>query len=330
MQLSSRTIYRCLIIFFGFAVAKALLSCKNDSKIAAEIEGIPVDVELKLFHQEFAEADTTELDQLRDRFPNLLPAQVPDEFWNEKLSGRDTIFNVLEQTVVKRKFDFAKLEKQIQSVQKHVKFYFPDFQELDAYTIISEVNYDKKVTVRPDGIYIAIDTYLGSDNELYQGISAYKRENLNIEEFPADLSLTLAGLFVKPDLDRTFLSTMVYYGKLHYLQELFTPQSEEAHLFDTTAEKFMFMQESENQIWRYFVDQEMLYSTDQKLYSRFIADAPFSKFYLEIDRETPGGVGRYIGYRIVQSFMENNDINIDQMLALPADKILNQSGYKPL
>jgi uncharacterized protein YjaZ len=92
----------------------------------------------------------------------------------------------------------------------------------------------------------------------------------------------------------------------------------------------MFMQESENQIWRYFVDQEMLYSTDQKLYSRFIADAPFSKFYLEIDRETPGGVGRYIGYRIVQSFMENNDINIDQMLALPADKILNQSGYKPL
>jgi hypothetical protein len=32
--------------------------------------------------------------------------------------------------------------------------------------------------------------------------------------------------------------------------------------------------------------KEMLYSDDQKLTSRFINPAPFSKFYLEIDNES--------------------------------------------
>jgi hypothetical protein len=43
-------------------------------------------------------------------------------------------------------------------------------------------------------------------------------------------------------------------------------------------------------MWRYY-RKEMLYSDDQKLMPRFINPAPFSKFYLEIDNESPGQVG---------------------------------------
>ncbi len=313
------------------AFAKALLSsCINDSKIEQEIASIPLDIELRLFHEAFAEADTTELPRLKNEYSDLFAPGIPDGFWKDKLAGRDTIYDLLEKAVKKRDFDYESMEKDAENVQKHVKFYFPDFSPIDLTTIISEVNYDQQITLTPQQIYLAVDTYLGADNDLYQGISSYKRENLNIEQMPADLGLELAGLFVEPNMNRTFISSMVYHGKLHYLQSLFAPAASGDQLFDTNQEKYEFVVASENQIWRYYVDRELLFSTDPKLISRFITDAPFSKFYLDIDDSTPGGVGRFIGYRIVSAFMENNDVTLDQMLALPADDIFNKSGYAPL
>jgi hypothetical protein len=54
-------------------------------------------------------------------------------------------------------------------------------------------------------------------------------------------------------------------------------------------------------IWRYFI-KEMLYSDDQKLVP--VLYAALFKFYLEIDNETPGQVGGWIGWQIVRSYMK--------------------------
>ena len=73
----------------------------------------------------------------------------------------------------------------------------------------------------------------------------------------------------------------------------------------------------------------MLYSDEQKLTSRFIDAAPFSKFYLEIDNDSPGSVGTWIGWQIVRSYMENNTITLDQLLKTEAKEIFEKSKYKP-
>ena len=73
----------------------------------------------------------------------------------------------------------------------------------------------------------------------------------------------------------------------------------------------------------------MLYSTDSKLANRFINPAPFSKFYLEIDNESPGRVGAWIGWQIVRSYMKNNEVSLKQLLVMDATEIFNNSKYKP-
>jgi len=72
-----------------------------------------------------------------------------------------------------------------------------------------------------------------------------------------------------------------------------------------------------------------LYDTDQKLIPRFINPAPFSKFYLEIDNESPGKVGSWIGWQIVRSFMENNDVSLQQLLQMDNKELFEKSKYKP-
>ena len=77
------------------------------------------------------------------------------------------------------------------------------------------------------------------------------------------------------------------------------------------------------------MENNLLYSTDSKLPNRFINVAPFSKFYLEIDNDTPGRVGTWVGWQIVRSFMENNDVTLQQVLQMDPMELFQKSKYKP-
>ncbi|EAS18599.1 gliding motility protein GldB [Flavobacteria bacterium BBFL7] len=322
-------IYRC---FKYLAFAKALFilsSCNDSSKVEQDIAAIPIHSEIKLFHEEFAQSGPDDLDHLKQTYPMLFPQRFADSVWIAKLTGADTIQSVLENAVDDRNFDFQKIHDDVDDVFRHVEYYFPEFETPDIITVISEVDYRRKVTPTQSQLLIAIDTYLGKDHELYAGINTYQKEGLQISHLPADVGLAYAYLFVQPSMDRTLLGSMVYHGKLHYLQELFAPQSTGAQLFNYAPDKYDFTVFNESEMWSFFVDENILYSTDPKLQSRFILPAPFSKFYLEVDQDTPGGVGQYIGYRIIKAYMENNETPLDAMLTLPADVIFNKSGYKP-
>ena len=73
-----------------------------------------------------------------------------------------------------------------------------------------------------------------------------------------------------------------------------------------------------------------MFSTDSKLPGRFINPAPFSKFYLEeIDNESPGKIGQYIGWQIVRAYMENNNVSLNELLITTTEDIFNNSRFKP-
>ena len=122
---------------------------------------------------------------------------------------------------------------------------------------------------------------------------------------------------------------MIYYGKQLYLKDVWIPGSTDYQKIGYSEEEFKWILENETDIWRYFIENEILYSTDQKLLNRFIYPAPFSKFYLEIDNESPGSVGKYVGWQIVRSYMKENSTSIQQLMILEGEEIFKKSKYKP-
>ena len=69
---------------------------------------------------------------------------------------------------------------------------------------------------------------------------------------------------------------------------------------------------NEKEIWNFFVSKEMLYSTDPELIKRFISPAPFSKFYLNIDVDSPGQIGQWLGLQIVKAYQKKERKSIKQ------------------
>ncbi len=313
------------ICFFLFMLS--IVSCNDASRTEAEIEKIDVNFKLIRFDQKFANATKDSLSKLKENFPFLFPEQYPDSVWVNKLS--DSIQQELNTEVTGVFPQFSEETDELHSLFQHVKYYFPDFKVPDVITITSEVDYKNKALYTGDYLFLSLDTYLGEDHKFYIGIQEYLKKNFKKDQIIPDAAGEIAKEYVPKADSRTFLSHMLYYGKILYLKDLFIPDASDAEKIGYTRDELVWAQSNEDQIWRYFIENEVIYDTDSELYTRFLYPAPFSKFYLQLDSESPSRLGQYVGWNIIRSYMEKNDVSVKKMLNTSAEEIFNKANYKP-
>jgi gliding motility-associated lipoprotein GldB len=313
------------IIFLLCAIA--FVSCNEEAKIEKEIAKVPVDFQVVRFDREFAEATPNNLLQLKEQYPSLFPKQFSDSVWIEKLN--DTIQQEIDTEVAKAFPSFENQKAKLHSLFQHIKYYFPQFEAPKVFTVTSEVDYKNKVILQDDYLFISLDTYLGEEHHFYIGIQEYLKKNFKEDQIIPDVANAFAEKYVKRSSSRTFLAHMVYYGKLLYLKDKFIPEINDAEKIGYSEEEFIWAQKNQAQIWRYFVENELLFDTDTELYSRFLYPAPFSKFYLQLDAESPAKLGQYIGWQIVRSYVEKTNASLEEMINTDAETIFNKANFKP-
>lgn len=313
----------CVLFLFGVL----FFSCNNESKVEKEIEKIPIDFELIRFDMEFAQATPADLPKLKTEFPAFFPEQYNDSIWIEKLT--DTLQHQLENEVAKTFPKDEALNQVLVPLFQHIKYYFPKFQTPVVVTTTSDVDYRNKVILAEKMLVIGLDNYLGAEHHFYEGIDKYISKEMKPSQIGPDVAEAYARVYIKPPNKASFLGQIVYYGKELYLKDIWLPNISDAEKIGYTEEEFQWAEENEEYMWRYFVEKELLYNTDPKLGARFVSPAPFSKFYLEIDNESPGMLGRYLGWKIVRSYMKNNEAEVQQLMVTDADEIFTNSKYKP-
>ncbi|CAH8282597.1 gliding motility-associated lipoprotein GldB [Mariniflexile fucanivorans] len=303
-------------------------SCKNESGLENDIAKINLDAKIERFDLLFAEINNENLPKLKQAYPFMFSEKYPDSFWIEK--SQDTLQKQLFKEVEKTFLNMDETELEIESLFNHLKYYFPEFHTPRIITTTSDVDYRSRVIVTDTIAVIALDTYLGSNHEFYENIPKYLREDLKKERIVVDLATEYAKKYIYQQPNKMFLDELIYFGKELYFKDVIIPFKTEAERIGYTKEQLDWATSNENYIWRYFVERELLYSTDAKLAGRFITPAPFSKFYLEdIDTESPGRLGQYIGWQIVRAYMENNDVSLKDMLIKSPEEIFNNSKFKP-
>ncbi|HLT49189.1 MAG TPA: gliding motility lipoprotein GldB [Aequorivita sp.] len=313
----------CLFVLLGVL----FFSCNNESKFEKEIEKIPINFEIIRFDKEFAAATPADLPKLKAKFPAFFPKQYNDSIWVEKLT--DTLQDQLEVEVLKKFPKEEVIEEILVPLFQHIKYYFPDFRTPVVVTATSDVDYRNKVILADSMLVIGLDNYLGSEHRFYEGIDKYVSKEMKPSQIGPDVAETYARQYIKPPNKGSFLGQIIYFGKELYLKDLWLPNEKDAEKIGYTEAEFEWAEANEEYMWRYFIEKELLYSTDPKLGARFINPAPFSKFYLEIDNESPGMLGRYLGWKIVRAYMENNKTSTQQLMVTDAEEIFTNSKYKP-
>jgi gliding motility-associated lipoprotein GldB len=303
------------------------LSCNNESKVESDIANIKVEFNIERFDRAFATAQSKDLQKLKTTYPFLFSKRISDSVWIGNM--RDTLQLQLFAEVDTKFGDLKEIHNDVKQLFQHLKYYDKTFTEPRVIALTNFVDYRNKTITTDTIVLIALDNYLGSNHEFYADIPKYLTQIMEPSQIVSDLATDYSQKYIFQSQRKSLLDEMIYFGKELYFKDKIIPFKSDAEKIGYTEEQFDWAISNESYIWRYFIERELLYSTDNSIASRFVAPAPFTKFYLELDAESPGRLGQYIGWQIVRSYMENNDVELLAMLQKEPAEIFNNAKFKP-
>jgi gliding motility-associated lipoprotein GldB len=302
-------------------------SCDQKSKVEKAIDETPVgSIKVERFDKQFFETSPNDLGKLKKQYPYFFSPKINDTVWINKMNA--PIWKEVYTEVQKKYPSTDGIKEELETLVRHMKYYFPKTKTPKLITLISDMDYSNKAIYTDSLVIISLELYLGKEHKFYE-FPKYITKNFEERQMMPDVVTSFSQRKITPPIEKSLLSQMIYSGKECYLKDILLPEYTDAEKMGYTPEQIVWCQENESYIWRYFIEKEMLYSDEPKLSSRFIDPAPFSKFYLEIDNDSPGRVGTWIGWQIVRSYMENNNTSIEQLLKTDAKQIFEKSKYKP-
>jgi hypothetical protein len=83
-------------------------------------------------------------------------------------------------------------------------------------------------------------------------------------------------------------------------------------------------------MWAYFLDQGLLYETDNIKMQKYLCEAPFTPGIGEKNESAPK-LAVWTGWQIVRAYMDKHpEVSLQQLMAdNDAQEILNESKYRP-
>jgi gliding motility-associated lipoprotein GldB len=304
-----------------------LFSCGSKQENSVDVREINVDFSIDRFDVDFYTATENTLGKTKEKYPFFFSGNEPDSVWINKINNKDE--KELFSETQKLYKDVSFLRDDLEQLFKHIKYYNPRFKSPKVITLLSNIDHQNKVVYTKDYLLISLDVYLGATHKFYVDYPNYIKETYNKNHLIVDVGTAIIKTEVKGSNDRTFVGKMVKEGLKLYLLDLYIPKASNANKIGFSEEKHIWAIDNEVQVWKYFIENKLLFSTDTKLNKRFIDLAPFSKFYRAEDNRSPGRIGAWIGWQIVRSYVKYNDVSLQKIIEISPEEIYKNSKYKP-
>ena len=224
--------------------------------------------------------------------------------------------------------DFSDIQLDLELAFGRFATSFPSFPIPEITTFFGGFNYG--VVTYDNHIAIGLENFLGKGSKFYKylGDPKYLRFQKQRRFISSNvMEVWFNENFQKYLVGRDFLSQMIHRGKMMYFLNVMLPETDMADKLRFNLKQMDWVEENEASIWEYFIQEDLLFSKKASKFRSFINYAPFAK---GMPKEAPGRVAYFIGYRIVNSYMENNKIDIRELMSLTDSRqFLQDSRYKP-
>ncbi len=335
----------CYIAFCFFTLI-IFATCGN--KDAVDISNIKVDLQPVRFDKEFAALDTnnlqTDLKKLYNKhtwFTNL---------FTEYLTGwgkyNDTALAVqngarhfltykdyinLQKTVSEKFSNTSKIDAEISTLIKHVKYYDKAYKTPKLYYFVSGLNLYSAITY-DTLIGIGLDMFLGKDYPFYPSVQMPQYQ-INLCE-PKYIPIKMASAIYQEKHEfnpagKNLLALIIERGKEIYYLSKVLPQTPIADLLGYNEAQYAWMKKNEGLCWNFFITQQLLYANEFQKVVPYVTEGPSAP---GLPMESPGSVGSYIGFEMVSKYAaKQKNLSLLKLINKQEDpqNFLQDSGYKP-
>ena len=326
------------LILIGFLIT----SCSTKPKI--DIENVEINYQFLRFEQDLFDPNKDmdiKVRELENKY-GVFFTRFIENIINAGTNGDDQVTNNLKnfvydsdiQTIYKKvneKYTDLSVESlELENALKRYHVALPKKVVPSVTTFISGFSYTIAVTDSTLGI--GLDMYMGNDFAFYDMLRfpQFKKNRLARKYLVKDALMGwLQSEFLKSENEKTFLSQIIYQGKLLYVIEQLLPDAKPQDLIGYDDNQWKWCRTNEEPMWAHFISNKLFYSSLFSEYHKYINEGPFTPGF---DRESPDQTGYYVGWQIVKSYMSNNpNTSIEELLMLDDSKtLLSKSGYKPL
>lgn len=220
------------------------------------------------------------------------------------------------------------IQSELNTAFSRLHYLYPDWTIPTVYMFVSGFN--STVFYYDDMLGVGIDMYLGSDYPYYTNVVYdYQRPTMQKQYVVRDLmSMYLAYNIAYNSQYNRLLEQMIFRGKQLFLLSQLLPDAPDWQIIGYTPEQWAWCLHYEQAIWNRIMEKRDLFKTESSVLSSYMNEGPFTA---EVTQDSPGRLGLWVGWRIVESYMHSNqDITIHDLMAEgDAQKILEQSYYRP-
>lgn len=272
-------------------------------------------------------------DFLNIYFEDIMRVGPPDNPMTADLFSRfvkDPNWRELQETIESRHPD---LEEEAARITEAFKRYAVHF---DADTLPKLVAYNSGFNVgvypTPQWLGVGLEWYSGNDHPIIDRLPPdlfpqYKRDKMRIDYLvPNAVKGWLMVQYANQLEGKDLLGHMVFHGKMAFVTSALLPDVPLTDILNYTQEQIQWCEKNEFDVWKHFVENDLIFTNDAGQINRMTGEGPFTH---GMPPESPGGIGVWVGYRMVESYMKRNaDTDLKTLIDMNDDRAFLNT-YKP-
>lgn len=217
---------------------------------------------------------------------------------------------------------YVKFES-VQSGLRNLKYHFPEMKMPKAIVFVNSV-FQSSAFATQNELVIGLERYLGKNDDLIQQLPPqvfyeWIKEGMEERYLERDALSNWILTHLVEMKEGNLAENMVNWGKVLYFTEAAYPSLPKADIIRYTEADLKWAQENEASFWKYLVKEKMLFRINEDESINMLAPGPFTP---GLPEKGPDRLGQYLGWKMVQNYMEENDISLKQLLKTPYNKIL--------
>lgn len=322
-------------------------SCRKDP-YKVNISSIKADIEIKRLEKDLFSVNPDELirklPELKVRYGSILQlfslaiktGDISDPSFGDFLVRfcTDRQNNDIYNLTMQKYPDLDAVVKNIEEGFRHYKYYFPDKIIPELFSCITGFNASILTISGEPLLGISLDKYLGADCEYYPGLGIYNYMAAKMTPdyiVPDCMYGWAASEWDFPSMKYpadNLLAEMIHEGKLRYFARCMLPDTRDELIFGFTPDQMNFCRNNEGRMWQYLIENDLVFKTDQFIIRKLVGDAPFTSYFTN---ESPGKAAVWLGFRIIESYMnKNKGTSLGSLMGnIDVQDMLERARYNP-
>lgn len=335
---------------YFFFLILAITSCRESSTIQRpDVSDIAVEVKIERFDQELGNLQPGDIlnknrkwqqqygEFYTDFMVQMLKIGSPKDSVNVQKQLQYILqqkeFNDLSAAVQKKYPSMSQYEKEISQALRYIKYYFPEYKIPRFITYFSGFEY--QTPIGEDYVGIGLDMFLGADSEFYPALIHSIPLYISRRFAPEYITPRVIEVILREDLCpmgeevQNILQHMIYNGKILYAMDVLLEDVSDEIKIGYTSEQMAWVRKYQSDIWSWFIQENLLYSTDWNRIQKYFSEAPFTPELGERNESAPK-LGSYMGWMIVRRYMEKHPQETLKTLFAKTDaqQIMEASKFK--